>query len=584
MNHSTRNAIIVMGLFQGLLLLLAHVFFDRGIWVLPRDLMSVVVWYTVAIAVPTSLQLVVNDVTDRRVWLFGVGLTVVLALTAAYTAYIVEPSLQSTDYKQIVPFAITTLIGLYVLLPFAQATLKTGMLRPAYTDLFEFAWNNIITLTVAKIFTGIFWALLLLWAALFKVIGIDLFSTIFSNKYFIYPVTAAVFAFAIYLSRTNTSAVATVRRIILAVFKGLLPLLALISVLFLAALPVMGLKPLWATGKATALMLWLQILLVLFINAVFQDGQGKTPYNSWLRRLVQAALVLLPIYTILCVYSLYLRIDQHGWTTDRFWAALLTFTVGLHVVGYAIAALRRTPVWMGTMAQSNITVAAITVALAVLVNTPILSAQKISVASQVGRLLDGKTSVAEFDFRYLRFDLGRHGNAALAELKTLKDHPQAGPIASAAENALSQSNRWDVKPEKIQTAAQAAEHFSVYPAGETLDSAFIEYLSSPGVNWQLKRCLEAKARCALLALDLNKDNQKDYTVFRVSSQWDRQAIVLTKTDKTWKSVGLFNLAGQPDMKTLAEVEAELKNGNYAPADNGWQNLRLGKGTQQFRPE
>jgi hypothetical protein len=49
--------------------------------------------------------------------------------------------------------------------------------------------------------------------------------------------------------------------------------------------------------------------------------------------------------------------------------------------------------------------------------TPIADPARIGVSSQMARLEKGKTKAADFDFRYLRFEGGRYGRAALEELK-----------------------------------------------------------------------------------------------------------------------------------------------------------------------
>ncbi len=578
LTHRTRNTILILGLIQGLLMLSAYVVATREILKAPEDLIWLVPWWTVAIAVPTALQLALTDTRDRRVWLFGLGLAGVLALTAAYAAY------ASAVGDGPSPYVFTTFIGWYVLLPFVQASLKTGRLRPDYPTLFEFAWNNGITLLIASIFTGIFWALLALWAGLFGVIGIKFFSKLFYSPYFAYPVTATVFAFALYLGRNHVSAVVTVRRVILAVFKGLLPLLAVITLLFLAALPFMGLKPLWATGKATALMLTLQILSLFFLNAVFQNGQGEPPYPAWLRALVRAAIVLLPIYTLLCAYALHLRIDQHGWSTDRFWAVLLTAIIGLYTLGYAAAALRRSTVWMAGMAPVNVAIAAVVVMLSVAVNSPLLDAQRISASSQVARLLNGKVAAADFDYRYLRFDLGRAGKTALARLKEISDHAEATTIRASAEKALNQKTRYGAEVDDIETTAQAAKRFAVYPRGERLSDSFLEYTKSKRADWRIKQCFEVGHRCLALVADMNGDQRKDYVIFRGGLYYERFMVVYTQIDKDWRIVG--NLHGRTPMQLppLDELESLLAKADYTVADNPWRNLKLGKHTQQFAPE
>ncbi|HEX9628304.1 MAG TPA: DUF4153 domain-containing protein [Acidiferrobacterales bacterium] len=584
LSRLTRNAIIGLGLGQGVLLLLAHVLIERNVLAAPADMTWLLPWYAVAIAVPTALQLIATDVRDRRLWRAGLGLAAVLVFTGAHVGYAVEPAATISSSPVVVPYVLTTFIGWFVLLPFVQTWLKTGRLRPPYPELFEFAWNNTITLIIAEVFTGIFWALLALWAALFKVIGVTLFDALFYDKYFSYPVTATVFAFALYLGRSNLSAVVTVRRIILAIFKGLLPLLAVLIVLFLAVLPFMGLKPLWDTGSATALMLTLQIFLVIFLNAVYQDGRGEAPYPVWLRLAVRVAVIVLPVYTLLCLYALHLRIGQHGWSTDRFWAVLLAVVVGLYAFGYAVAALRRSTVWMAGMAPVNVAIAAVTVALAVLVNSPLLDARRISVASQIDRLLAGKLTAEKFDYDYLRFELGRAGNAALEGLKALTDHPQAAEIRTAATRVLSRTNRWTAQADRIETTEQAAAHFAVYPKGERLDGEFLRHAMCEPCDWRLKRCLEVGRHCAALVVDLNRDARKEYVLFHVNAPYDRFAAVFSRAGKEWEYAGELSQPLPAEWDSLAHIEEMLATGDYAVVDSAWRDLRIGAHIRPFRPE
>jgi hypothetical protein len=68
MNNRTRNAIIALGVVQGLLLLIGYLFIDNKLWHVVDDAALMLPWFAVAIAVPTALQLMLNDVRDRRVW------------------------------------------------------------------------------------------------------------------------------------------------------------------------------------------------------------------------------------------------------------------------------------------------------------------------------------------------------------------------------------------------------------------------------------------------------------------------------------------------------------------------------------
>lgn len=585
MNTSVKRilpVIVGLGLVQGLMLLLGQQLVSRNVFS-HADLAWRVPWYAVALGVPTALQLMVTDPRDRRLWGIGLALLAVLALTGVYTGLAAHPGADASNSGVVAPYVLTTLFGWVVLLPFVQAYLKTGSRRPPYTDLFDFAWNNIITLKIAALFTGIFWGLLALWAALFKVIGIALFERVFYHVFFSIPVSAIVFAFALYMGRTHVQAVVTVRRIILAIFKGLLPLLAIIIVLFLVALPFMGLKPLWATGKATALMLTLQVFLVIFLNAVFQDGNNTPPYPAWLRAALRVALIALPVYTLLCAYALYLRIDQHGWSTDRYWAALLTLIIGLHVSGYALTALRNSAVWMRGMAPVNIAIAALVVLLSILVNSPLMDARRLSAHSQIARLLEGSVAAARFDYDYLRFDLGGAGIAALQRLRDIQDHPEADKIHAGAVTALAKTRRWGPQIETVDSVAQLRTHLVLYPRGAVFDEAFLRHVLAHKDNWRLQGCFAVNQHCPVLALDVNDDAEVEYLVFSSGSGSDRSVAVYSQQQQ-WRQVGWLNRYSASADESQEQLEQTLARGDFAALANPWRDLRVGTLRHQFNRE
>ncbi|WP_210217163.1 DUF4153 domain-containing protein, partial [Klebsiella pneumoniae] len=131
-----------------------------------------------------------------------------------------------------------------------------------------------------------------------------------------------------------------------AICRGLLPLLSFIAVLFVLSLPFTGLAPLWATRSAASLLLVLAVLLISLANAVYQHDDGTPPYPAWLRRLVEASLLALPIYAGLALYAMSLRVSQYGWTLSRFWGAAVAVLIAGYAIGYAFAALRRHGRWL----------------------------------------------------------------------------------------------------------------------------------------------------------------------------------------------------------------------------------------------
>ena len=555
----------LIGLMQGTLLLLMHELLKAHQW--PSTSPSIVTaWYAVAIAVPLAMQLMVTHLEKPLARGFVIWLKAILI---GLSIYMVRTSLSfdggSGSYETVAYFVSTIALAWFVVLPFVQSRLVSGGPGFPYPLLFEFSWNNMITLHVAAVFTGLFWGLLGLWASLFTVIGIRFFAELFIKSSFIYLVTASVFGFGLSFGRAHGGLVSNLRSTVLLVFRNLLPLAAFIAVLFLGFLPFTGLKLLWDTGHATMLMLNMQIYIILFLNAVYQDGSGEPPYDRAIRELVTAAVMLLPVSAALCVYAMGLRIHQHGWSVDRVFAALIVFITGLYGVGYAIAAFKRQTPWMRGIGPINVRVAALVIALAVLVNTPVLDPRIITVRSQVHRLLRGGVKPDQFDYGYFRFQLGQPGIQALKRLAQLKNHPQTGRINVLAREALAKEARWDSPGAPAKTPQQIMDKLKLFPEGEKLDPTFPEMLLSRKKEFYW--FLSARQPLQVLAVDLNADGRKEYVLFAPNNP-----VVFTQADGGWKKVGRLLSYGR--WFTEEQRETALKQGHYEVGPFRWKKLRI----------
>ncbi|RYE98934.1 MAG: DUF4153 domain-containing protein, partial [Oxalobacteraceae bacterium] len=318
-----------------------------------------------------------------------------------------------------------TMICWFVLLPFAQHRLAKERWCDDYGLLFSNAWGNAVKLATAWTFVLLFWALLWLWASLFKVVGVDFFTMLFSRKEFIYPVTAIAFGggFSLYSSREEV--LVGMYRAGLNVLSWLLPLVALIALLFLCSLPARGLQGLWDTHRATPLMLTLLMAFFFLLNAAWQDYRERTGFPFGLLRLVSVCILVMPVYVALCAYSVGLRIQQHGWSIGRFWAVLAVLLSAIYAIGYAVVCVRRQTPWMKGARSVNVFAALVLCALLTLTATPLLDPARIVVDSQLARLMSRAVAPDNFDFSYLRFQAGRYGNDKLRELLAPSTHPQA---------------------------------------------------------------------------------------------------------------------------------------------------------------
>ncbi|MGH7628092.1 MAG: DUF4153 domain-containing protein, partial [Gemmatimonadales bacterium] len=421
----------------------------------------------------------------------------------------------------------------WILTPFLQASVRGGRPRgtPPYAELFEAGWQNTLVVVQAALFTGLFWALLWLWAELFVIVGVQVFEELFQEPAFVYPVTSVTFGYAVALAQSRESFVLLLRRHLFGVLAWLLPLVALIASAFLLTLPATGLAPLWKTGHATFLMLWLQVFLLFFFNAAYQDGGQPPFYPRWLQAALRAAVLAVPVYASLSAYSLWLRIAQHGLSVDRIWAALFIAVVALYGIGYLFAAFRDGP-WMGAIGRVNTGMAWVLVGLIVAVNSPLLEPKRLAAADQLSRLLAGRVPAAKFDYDYLRFNLGVFGDRALRRLAAgPTGHAEAAEIKRLASATLAKAQRWD----QPGPPADVAAHIEVLPRGTSLDSDLVAYFrqqadSAAGAG---PVCLRvAGVACVMLVVDLDGDGGSE-----VASVSGYPMNVYARTAAGWRRVG-----------------------------------------------
>jgi hypothetical protein len=271
----------------------------------------------------------------------------------------------------------------------------------------------------------------------------------------------------------------------------------------------------------------------------------------------------LPVYAALCAYSLGLRVEQHGWTVARVWAAIATFLAAAYGVGYAAAALRASP-WMGRMARVNVGMAAMVAGVLLLATSPILDPKHLSAASQSARLRAGNISAQKFDYDYLRFELGRYGKSVLEDLSGNPDK-EIARLASASLARTARYNRSGVP------LAALASRIELYPPGAVLDPALIKYWEEAvrTRQWEQPFCLYAASQpqCLMVALDLNGDGVPEILTFNTSPQ-----AVYGKVDGAWRRIGDLAGSGGPRQPDIADM---IRQSKIKVEPTAWSDVSVG---------
>lgn len=541
---------VVIGLLQGLVLLAAVL--GRG-EVLGFGL-SVAVCVAVAVA-GLNLQLLGSAVRQRGTGWLVLGLTLLISGISAWV-FAAEPS----GWLQMTWCLAAVVLG-YIGTAFILAWPTGEGLRLRYEDLFRHAWNNVFILFLAQMLTGLFWQLLWLCALLFSMLGIPQVKEAVESPVFLWLVLPVVFSLGMRMGRENEKVIGLLRGILLTLCRFLLPLGALITVLFTLTLPFTGLQPVWDTGYSTTLLLMLAIINLFLVNGVFQEGHQGSVYPVALKRLVNASLLCLPVLVGLAAYASWMRIDQYGLTPSRIMALLLVGVMLAHGLAAAWAVLASRQGWLNSLRVSNPWIALLSAALVVLFYTPLLAPQALSAKNQVERLVSGRTPVSEFDARNLYHDLGQPGRDAFEQLEK---RLQTDELFDASGRAQLLATLEEVRrPAAAEERGPKLEWLGpVQSSTEALADSTLAESQCGGKG------------CYLWAVDLDGDGHNEVLMIPRHTYASR-LFVLTRENREWQEVG--SLSGNMDnldgvVKGIREGAVKLVTPRYKTLSIDGQEL------------
>jgi len=448
--------------------------------------------------------------------------------------------------------------GLFIAHALVTGGVSDGRFMARYATHFEVAWKLAVQLALSVFFVGAFWLLMWLGAGLFGLIKLDFLEKLLQEEWFSIPVISVAAAGALHLTDIRPVLVQGARTLLLTLMSWLLPLITLIVAGFVVSLPFTGLSALWNIGHATALLLAASAALIVLINAAHQDGAEERMPPKILRLAGSIAAVLTVPLTVIAAYALYLRVQQYGWTVDRVTVAAIIIVALAYAGGYARAALPRGR-WLAQIENWNFKVSLLVLALMIVMFTPLASPQRISVADQMARLESGKVTPEKFDYAYLRWEGGRYGQAALAELSR-SQHAFTRLAASDALKQQSRSRPLAPAPELF------AQRVTVYPRGAKLPESFLkaDWSKHPSAR---PACLGlTDLRCEALLLDLDGDNRQEIVTFAAGLN---TVSVFRLNEAGWSLAASFEAPCPEMLDALRSQKFEV-----APPAARWNDLMI----------
>jgi len=396
---------------------------------------------------------------------------------------------EAEDYLETGHPFMALFVLLSVPLPFLVTGLGPKKCWLSYPDLFEEAWELVVRLAAAFVFTGAVWAIIFLSNLLFELVGLTIIEDLLDIDAVPFLITGCAGGIAL-------AAAFELREVMgpdlaIRLLRLLLPVVLIVTVVFLVMLPFQGLSGLFGELSAAVTLMLMAVLSFTLVSSAVDRSEDTAAEVGILAKSARALAALSAALGVLSVVAVWLRVAQYGWTPDRFAAMTGAVITAGYGVLYLASAVRGSA-WQSRIRRGNIWMALALIGIGFLWITPVLNVQALSTASQMARFEGGETSVEDLDLWALGREWGRPGERAIERLRTM-DHPDKDRLDErlvALDNAVSRYTfRTETNP--VQAAddlARVLERMPVFPAGATLpDGVFEGGIAGRADDW-LEAC------------------------------------------------------------------------------------------------
>ena len=554
-SRTTRWGMIFIGLLQGTLcyLLMTYLAPHNDGWLFYG--------MPATIAITSALLLTVVSFKQRALWYWMALIFVVVLAMSVWLKWQVEDSDKWRQHEVFMFYGWRLLLMAMLALPWIQYSLHVSREQARYPHFYRQLWLNALTLLIVFVANGLFWLVLLLWSEMFKLVGIPFFSTLFfDTDWFGYVAFGLITALAVVLARTQSRLVTAVQKLLTFIATGLLPLVALLALMFILTLPFTGLEAISQRVSAAGLMSTLTLLLLLLMAIVREPQKEALPYPGALRYLIKCSLIVAPIYMLIAGWSLWVRIQQYGWTPERLYGVLVVVVLLVWSFGYLASILRRGRNPLELQGPAILGVSLLALGLLILLSSPVIDAWRISVNSHMGLYHSGKIKPDQVSL-YMLDHSGKPGRAALEALQKDVAFNQDSKRRRDL-NSLLQGSR---DPVKELTATQLVSKVVIAPGSQKPDDAFWAFVKTQG--YRITSCTEQNA-CVLVSQDLNADGHPEQVLYAFG---DGESLVFGMQKNKWD---LLAVARLPEGFTKDKLLQAVANQQLGSAPRIWRDITI----------
>ncbi|MDM2911522.1 DUF4153 domain-containing protein [Citrobacter sp. Cpo012] len=554
-SRTTRWGMIFIGLLQGTLCYLLMTY------LVPHNDGWLFYGMPATIAITSALLLTVVSFKQRALWYWMALIFVVVLAMSVWLKWQVEDSDKWRQHEVFMFYGWRLLLMAMLALPWIQYSLHVSREQARYPHFYRQLWLNALTLLIVFVANGLFWLVLLLWSEMFKLVGIPFFSTLFfDTDWFGYVAFGLITALAVVLARTQSRLVTAVQKLLTFIATGLLPLVALLALMFILTLPFTGLEAISQRVSAAGLMSTLTLLLLLLMAIVREPQKEALPYPGALRYLIKCSLIVAPIYMLIAGWSLWVRIQQYGWTPERLYGVLVVMVLLVWSFGYLASILRRGRNLLELQGPVILGVSLLALGLLVLLSSPVIDAWRISVNSHMGLYHSGKIKPNQVSL-YMLDHSGKPGRAALEALQKDVAFNQDSKRRRDL-NSLLQGRR---DPVKELSATQLVSKVVIAPGSQKPDDAFWAFVKTQG--YRITSCAEQNA-CVLVSQDLNADGHPEQVLYAFG---DGESLIFGMQKNKWD---LLAVATLPDGFTKDKLLQAVANQQLGSAPRIWRDITI----------
>ncbi|MBJ9839219.1 DUF4153 domain-containing protein [Citrobacter freundii] len=552
---TTRWGMIFIGLLQGTLCYLLMTY------LVPHNDGWLFYGMPATIAITSALLLTVVSFKQRALWFWMALIFVVVLAMSVWLKWQVEDSDKWRQHDVFMFYGWRLLLMAMLALPWIQYSLHVSREQARYPHFYRQLWLNTLTLLIVFVANGLFWLVLLLWSEMFKLVGIPFFSTLFfDTDWFGYVAFGLITALAVVLARTQSRLVTAVQKLLTFIATGLLPLVALLALMFILTLPFTGLEAISQRVSAAGLMSTLTLLLLLLMAIVREPQKEALPYPGALRYLIKCSLIVAPIYMLIAGWSLWVRIQQYGWTPERLYGVLVVVVLLVWSFGYLASILRRGRNPLELQGPVILGVSLLTLGLLVLLSSSVIDAWRISVNSHMGLYHSGRIKPDQVSL-YMLDHSGKPGRAALEALQKDVAFNQDSKRRRDL-NSLLQGSR---DPVKELTATQLVSKVVIAPGSQKPDDAFWTFVKTKG--YRITSCAEQNA-CVLVSQDLNADGHPEQVLYAFG---DGESLVFGMQKNKWD---LLAVARLPEGFNKDKLLQAVANQQLGSAPRIWRDITI----------